>query len=132
MKKEQKQKRTKLVPVKIKTHKDKNGGHYHVIMDDVDDKHVSVGLSTKKTKGKNGGKNYAMEKSPLDDGKVSYMRRQGTVDSKKNYRSEKKGTMTPNDYQQAQTYGDRAKQKYLREKEHKKSNDRANAKKHKP
>lgn len=66
------------IPVTIKTHKDKNGGHPHIIVDNIDDKHVSVGLSTSKTKGK-GSKNYRMEKSPLNDGKESYMRRQGTV-----------------------------------------------------
>lgn len=109
-----------LVNVNIKTHKDKNGGHPHVIVDNVDKNHVSVGLSTKKKKGKKGGTNYTLDKSPLDDGKTSYMRRQGTVASKGEYEKPRKGTMTPKDYEQAKVYGERAKQKYLSEKEHKK------------
>lgn len=70
------------VEVTIKKHKDKNGGHYHIIVDNIDDKHVSVGLTTKTKKGKSGGNNYAMEKSPFNDGKKSLMRRQGTVANK--------------------------------------------------
>ena len=107
------------VPVTIKTHKDKKGGHPHIIVDNVEDKHVSVGLSTKPTKGK-GSKNYRLEKSPLNDGKTSYMRRQGTVAPKGEYQNQRKGTLTPKDYAQAKIYGDRAKQKYLNEKKDKK------------
>ena len=107
------------IVVPIKTHKDKNGGHYHVIVDNVEDKHVSVGLTTKKKKGKN-NTNYPLEKSPLGDGKTSYIRRQATVDSKNNYHSPRKGSMTPKDYEQAKVYGERAKQKYLKEKKNKK------------
>ena len=107
------------VPVAIKTHKDKKGGHPHIIVDNVEDKHVSVGLSTKPTKGK-GSKNYRLEKSPLNDGKTSYMRRQGTVAPKGEYQNQRKGTLTPKDYAQAKIYGDRAKQKYLNEKKDKK------------
>lgn len=107
------------VPVTIKTHKDKKGGHPHIIVDNVEDKHVSVGLSTKPTKGK-GSKNYRLEKSPLNDGRTSYMRRQGTVAPKGEYQNQRKGTLTPKDYAQAKIYGDRAKQKYLNEKKDKK------------
>lgn len=102
-----------LVPVLIKTHRDKNGGHYHLIMGNIDDKHVSVGLSTRQTKGKNGGKNYSMEKSPLDDGKRSYMRRQGLVAPIKEYYGSKKGTLTAKDYDVAKKYSARALEKYL-------------------
>lgn len=108
-----------FIPVRIKTHNDKNGGHPHVIMENLGDNHVSVGLSTKPTKGK-GSKNYRMEKSPFDDGKQSYMRRQGTVDPKNEYSGQRKGTLTPKDYAQAKVYGDRAKQKYLDGKKDKK------------
>ena len=101
-----------LVPVTIKTHRDKKGGHPHVIVENIDDKHVSVGLSTHPTKGK-GSKNYRLEKSPLNDGKKSYMRRQGTVAPKKEYLGKKDGTMTLNDFAQAVIYAERAKQKYL-------------------
>lgn len=107
------------VPVTIKTHHDKKGGHPHIVVDNVEDKHVSVGLSTKPTKGK-GSKNYRMEKSPFDDGKQSYMRRQGTVAPKSEYMGQRKGTLTPKDYAQAKIYGDRAKQKYLDGKKDKK------------
>lgn len=108
-----------FIPVNIKTHNDNKGGHPHVILDNVDNKHVSVGFSTKPTKGK-GSKNYRLEKSPLDDGKQSFMRRQGTVDFKNKYSDNRKGSMTPKDYEQAKKYGERAKQKYLKEKENKK------------
>ena len=40
-----------LVTVTVKFKTDKNGGHNHVIVDNIDDKHVSVGLSTKPKKG---------------------------------------------------------------------------------
>ena len=110
---------SKYISVTIKTHHDKKGGHPHVIVDDIDNKHVSVGLSTKPTKGK-GSKNYRMEKSPFDDGKQSYMRRQGTVAPKSEYAGQRKGTLTAKDYTRAKVYGDRAKQKYLDGKKDKK------------
>lgn len=108
-----------LIPVRIKTHKDKNGGHPHVIVDDVDDKHVSVGLTHDKKKGKN-SPNYPMEQNPLGGSERSYMHRQGTVDSKKMYRGERQGKMSPKDYDKAKEYGKRAKQKYLDRKKCKK------------
>ena len=117
--KKKEQKNNNLVEVHIKTHKDKKGGHPHVILDDVDNKHVSVGFSTKPTKGK-GSKNYRLEKSPFDDGKQSFMRRQGTVAPKNKYTNNRKGSMTKKDYDQARIYGERAKQKYLNEKKNKK------------
>lgn len=73
-----------LIQVIIKTHNDTKGGHPHIIVDNVDNKHVSVGLSTKPKKGKN-SPNYKLEKSPLNDGKQSFMRRQGTVAPKGEY-----------------------------------------------
>lgn len=90
-------KKNLLVTVDIKTHKDSNGGHFHIFMDDFDDKYVSVGLSTQAKKGKIGGTNYSMEKNPLDNGKHSYMRRQGIVDSKRFYLNSQKGSITIND-----------------------------------
>ncbi len=118
-------KKEKGVPVRIKTHTDKKGGHPHVILEDFKDgkkdMHVSVGLSTKKTKGK-GSKNYALEKSPLNDGKTSYMRRQGTVDVKENYHKPRAGNMTPKDFERAKEYGAKAKKSFLRKKCKKNSN----------
>lgn len=108
-----------LVPVNIKTHKDKQGGHPHVIVDNVENKHVSVGLSTKPTKGK-GSKNYRLEKSPLNDGKNSYMRRQGTVAPKGEYEHPRRGSMMQKDYDKAKEFGAKAKQKYLEKKDKKK------------
>lgn len=107
------------IPVTIKNHKDKKGGHPHVIVDNIDDKHVSVGLTTKAKKGKN-ATNYALEKSPLNDGKKAFMRRQGTVAPKKDYEKPRKGTMTEKDYERVKLYGDRAKQKYIADKNKKK------------
>ncbi len=107
-------KKESLISVLIKTHKDKNDGHPHVIMDNIDKNHVSVGLSTqkKKGKGKKSGNNYPLHKSPLEDGKHSYMRRQGTVAPVAEYENSRRGTMTSDDYSQAKIYADRAKQKY--------------------
>ena len=93
-------------------------------MDDVDDKHVSVGLSTKPKKGKN-SPNYKLEVSPLGDGKTSYARRQGTVDKKQNYKRKREGKMTKVDHDREKKYGKRAKEKYL-EKSTKKSSEPPN------
>ena len=101
-----------FVQVIIKTHNDTKGGHPHIIVDNVDNKHVSVGLSTKPKKGKN-SPNYKLEKSPLNDGKQSFMRRQGTVALKDEYSGKRNGSLTPKDYAQAKIYGEKAKQKYL-------------------
>ena len=100
------------VSITIKNHKDKHGGHPHVIVGDIDDKHVSVGFTTKPKKGKN-SPNYALATSPLKDNKKSYMRRQGTVDYKSNYYDKRSGIMDKNDYAKAKEYGNKAKQKYL-------------------
>ena len=111
-----------LVPVRIKKHRDKNGGHHHIIVEDIDNKHVSVGLTTKKTKGKNSKhKNYKCEVNPLGGKETSYMRTQGTVARKQEYdKQEKKGAMAPKDYEKAQEYADKAKRKYLEQKNAKK------------
>ena len=52
---------TLLITVEIKNHNDKNGGHPHIIVDNIDDKHVSVGLTHDKKKGKN-HPNYPLQK----------------------------------------------------------------------
>ncbi len=114
--------KSELVPVMIKRLPDKNGGHNHIILEDIDNRHVSVGLTTRKTKGKNSTHtNYKCEVDPLGEGNTSYMRRQGTVERKKRYdKQEKKGAMAPKDYTKAQEYANKAKEKYLREKNGKK------------
>lgn len=103
-----------LLQVRLKMHNDLKGGHHHVILEDIDDKHVSVGLSSKNKKGRN-STNYACENDVIGNGKSdrSYLRRQGTVDFKNNYYDESIGHMTEKDLNQAKIYGERAKQKYL-------------------
>ena len=115
----QPQNKDKNIPVQIKTHTDKKGGHPHVILEDIEDKHVSVGLTSSPKKGKN-NPNYKLKKSPLDDGKISYMHRQGTVAPKKEYKRPRKGSMATDDYKQAKKYGEAAKRKYIEKKGHKK------------
>ena len=110
-----------LRPVTIKNHKDKKGKHPHAIMDEIDNKNVSVGLTTDNRKGRN-ATNRKCEVDPLGTGKTSYMRRQATIASKREYDSEsvRLGKMSISDYNQAEVYAERAKQKYFREKSAKK------------
>jgi len=110
-----KDKKQKLVPVTIKWRDDKQGGHNQVILENIDNKHVSVGLTTKASKGK-GSTNYKLENDPLGKGKTSYMRRQGTVAPQTEYKDPRKGNMTPKDHARATEYGERAKQKYINKK----------------
>lgn len=116
------EKKKGLIPVRIKRHRDKNGGHNHVIIEDIDNKHVSVGLTRKVTKGKNSNRrNHKCEVNPLGGKETSYLRTQGTVARKQEYdRQEKKGAMAPKDYKKAQEYASKAKRKYLEQKNAKK------------
>lgn len=100
-----------LVPVVIKTHYDAKGGHPHVIVADVNQNHVSVGLTTDPYKGKN-HKNYKLKVNPLGGSEQSYMRRQGTVDSKKRYKDARRGVMEKNDKAKAVQYGKKAQTKH--------------------
>ncbi len=112
-----------LISVLIKKHNDKNGGHPHIIVDNVDNKHVSVGLTTQSHKGTgpNAGKNYSLGNNPIDENaEHTYMRRQATVDNKSNYYNPITGKMTEKDYKKAKENGEKAKKKYLEEKEQKK------------
>lgn len=112
--------KTSFVSVLLKRHRDTQGNHNHVILEDIDDKHVSVGTTTRAKKGKN-SPNYKCENDIIGNGEQSYLRRQGIVDFKTNYSDPKQGRMTIKDYAQAKIYGQRAKEKYLAQK--KKSND---------
>ena len=104
------------VTVEIRTHKDAQGGHPHIIVDSVDDNHVSVGLTHDKYKGK-GHTNITLTVNPLGKPDITYMHRQGTVYSKKSYKEQpQKGIMTKNDNEKAKNIGARAKQKYLNKK----------------
>lgn len=114
---------SKLISVFIKDHKDNNGGHPHVIVDNIDNKHVSVGLTTQRYKGKSprAGKNYSLKNNPLDEkADPTYMRRQAIVDDKEKYYKPRTGKMDKEDYEKAKEYGEKAKQKYLDEKKQKK------------
>lgn len=106
------------VPVLIKDHGDKKGGHPHVIVDNVDDKHVSVGITSDQFKGKN-HPNIKLEADPLGKQKLSYIKRQGTVDNVKAYKNPRSGMMTVNDHEKAQQIGAKAKAKYLLRKQQK-------------
>lgn len=111
----------KTYKVLIKSHHDKNGGHPHIILEDIENKHVSVGLSTRATKGANSTKkNYKCQRNPLGGSETSYMRRQGTVAPKYEYGSfASKGYLTSKDYTMAKSIGSRAKSKYLSQKKKK-------------
>lgn len=103
--------------VPLKRHKDKNRGHWHVILETFDGFHVSVGTTSKPKKGKKAtGTNYPCENDILGNGKPTYLRRQGNVDFTENYYGKKSGKMTQKDYRQAMIYGARAKQKFLQKK----------------
>lgn len=104
-----------LVKINIKNRPDKNKGHFHGIIDKIDDNYITVGFTTKKFKGKN-ATNYPLELDPLNTDKKSYMRRQATVDSKDNYYDNIKGIMTPKDHTRAKEYAEKAKQKYISKK----------------
>ena len=101
-----------FVSVILKRHKDSNGGHQHVILENIGDKHVSVGLTSRVKKGRN-STNYKCETDVLGNGKKSFLRRQGIVDPINNYDSPRSATMTEKDYARAKIYGERAKQKYF-------------------
>lgn len=101
-----------LVPVTVKQHYDSKGNHPHVIMDDIDDCHISVGLTHDKKKGKN-SPNYALERDPLGGEEQSYMHRQGTVAPVNTYFGPRQGHMTPKDYTKAKEYSAKARQKYV-------------------
>ncbi|MBQ7373834.1 MAG: hypothetical protein IJW64_04645 [Clostridia bacterium] len=100
-----------LVPVVIKTHYDSKGGHPHIIVADVNEKHVSVGLTSDKFKGKN-SPNYKLKVNPLGGSEQSYMKRQGTVDGQSRYYNERKGVMHSEDKKKANQYGAKALTKH--------------------
>ena len=85
-----------------------------------------MGLTTRKTKGENSTrKNYKCEVNPLGGSGESYLRRQGMVARKQEYdkQEKKRGAMPPKDYEVAKGYADKAKERYIREQNAKKSND---------
>ena len=63
----------------------------------------------------------------MADDKQSYMRRQAQVEPQKDYYNPRSGKMDMGDYNRAQVYGERAKEKYLQKKSKKNSNEVPNA-----
>lgn len=106
----------KLVDVEIRKHNDAKGGHPHIVVDTVDGKNVSVGITHSKKKGKKHN-NIPLEHNPLGEREQSYMLKQGTVDKKQNYSSTKTtGKLTEKDNEKAKQIGEKAKQKHLNNK----------------
>lgn len=108
-------KKRELQQVTIKTHADKKGGHPHIIIDDIGDKHVSVGLTSDAYKGK-GHRNIKLQRNPLGGNKPSYMKRQGTVDRTSAYSDTRSGRMVKHDHEKAKQIGEKTKKKYLKNK----------------
>ena len=106
-----------LLSVPMKRHKDKNRGHWHVILETFSKHHVSVGTTSSAKKGKKAkGTNYRCEQDILGNGQPTYLRRQGTVDPVTEYYGNAVGRITPKDFKRAQIYGARAKEKFLKKK----------------
>lgn len=105
-------KKKNKIPVTVKRHIDRKGGHPHVIMGDIDKKHISVGLSTKAKKGKN-SPNYKMKGNVFGEETQTYMRRQAIIAPKDEYKGERLGAMEEEDYKKANQYADAARKKYL-------------------
>ncbi len=105
-----------IVHIKIKKHKDKKNGHYHGILEDIDDKHLSIGFTRDRFKGKN-HPNYALKYDPMQTGQKVYMKRQATIDKVENYRPKiYSGVIHSKDYEKAKEYGQRAKENYYKKK----------------
>lgn len=101
------------VKVKIKRLSDKNDGHKHIIGDSIDDKYVSIGLTTQTTPGKSKHKNKALQARVLNLNKTSYLRREGRVEKKSKYTNNYIGYVTPDDKIEIDARISKAKQKYL-------------------
>lgn len=97
-----------LITVSLKFHPDSNGGHHHIIVENLGDSHVSVGLTTSKKFDKKHN-NIPLEHSPLSNGKPSFILKKGTVDKKRNYNSPKQGQITQNDAVKVKNVADKAK-----------------------
>lgn len=104
---------SELITVNLKFHPDSNGGHHHIIVENLGDKHVSVGVTTKKKYDKKHN-NIPLDHSPLSNGQKSYALRKGTVDIKKNYNSPKQGEITTEDAAKVKTIAYKAKEKEIK------------------
>ena len=107
-----------ITNIRIGYLRDKNDRHPHLIMDEVDDKYISMGLSTEPRKGKNkkAGKNKPLQINPLGGNDKSYMRRKATIENKKRYEKIQQGKIHTADYDVAKYYSDIAKDAYNKKK----------------
>lgn len=69
-------------------HKYLRSGHYHVVVNEYDDKYVSVGLTSDNPDNK---RNQQLHKVYESNGKIARMKRSATVDSKSFYKKKKAG-----------------------------------------
>ena len=108
-------KKESTISVKIKNHNDSKGGHPHIILDDIGNKHVSIGIThTKKNKKK--PNNHELKINPLGETRKSYMQRSATVKPKREYFRTRNGLMNPEDFNKAKLIGDKKKKNYLENK----------------
>lgn len=108
-----------LIPVVIKRRNDNNYGHFHVIFDTFEEHHSSVGITKHPKKGKN-STNYDCKNSIMNNDIRSYARRQGTVAPVSSYsKNTYSGNMTKTAHEQAKKYAERAKEKFLANKNNK-------------
>jgi len=108
-----------LVPVEVKYHRDYGITHHHIIVEkNYDgDNIVSVGLTTKDTKGQNStDKNYEMAHQPVKSNKPLQIRRIGTVDKENKYFGNMHGEVAEEDFINIKLAAKRAKQKHERKK----------------
>lgn len=91
--------------VKIKFHKDKKGGHPHIVFKESNKKILSVGLTTSPKKN-----DIKLKKDPLDGNKQSYIKPNATVDFKYMYnKKDKVGNMHKKDYNKAKKIANKKK-----------------------
>ncbi len=114
------------IKVKIKWLNDKQGGHHHIIGDSIDDKHVSVGLTSKSRPGKSRHKNIELESRILDKKTTSFIRREAKVLHKDLYTGNYVGYVTTKDKEQIDNRIAIAKKKYKDKKNKKTTNKTKN------
>lgn len=112
----QNKRKSNVVHIKVKKHYDRNKGHYHAILENIDDNHLSIGFTRDRFKGKN-HPNYPLKYDPLQKGQMVYMKRQATIDKVNSYGSKVySAIMDPKDFEKAKEYGQRAKDNYYKKK----------------
>lgn len=102
----------------IKYYRDTNDSHPNVIGGSVDNKYISVGLTTEKFKGKsnNTGTNKQIDINPLDDNVKGYLRRSCTIDDKNKFTGNYIGILSNDDANWVKGMSNKAKEKYKNKK----------------